>query len=226
MKAQLRGWIVVICCLLFLKVLETNALATVISIGPGSFPSGSLLIDFTGLATGTEVNGLTVNGVHFTYTVGGVPLNGAVIIDGGPGTTNNIAPPNIVSIGNDTGTLTMALPALTTLFGYGYAILATATVPNATTISLFSGITPVGSLSYLGLPDPVFTGGFAGIQSTIPFDEVAVTFNSAAAPAFALDNVRIATTAVPEPTTLLLMASALGVLLWHRLWYRRTKPAV
>ena len=131
MKAQLRWWIALICCLLFLEASKTIALATVIGIGPGSFPSGSLLIDFTGLATGTEVNGLTVNGVQFRYSLG----NGAVIIDGGPGTTNNIAPPNIVSIGNDTGTLTMALPALTTLFGYGYAILATATVPNATTIS-------------------------------------------------------------------------------------------
>jgi hypothetical protein len=222
MKAQLRWWIALICCLLFLEASKTIALATVIGIGPGSFPSGSLLIDFTGLATGTEVNGLTVNGVQFRYSLG----NGAVIIDGGPGTTNNIAPPNIVSVGNDTGTLTMTLPALSTLFGYGYAILTMATVPNATTISLFSGITPVGSLSYLGLPDPGFTGGFAGIQSTIPFDEVAVTFNSAAAPAFALDNVRIATTAIPEPTTLLLMASGIGMLLWHRLWHRRTKPAV
>jgi hypothetical protein len=222
MKAQLRWWIALICCLLFLEASKTIALATVIGIGPGSFPSGSLLIDFTGLATGTEVNGLTVNGVQFRYSLG----NGAVIIDGGPGTTNNIAPPNIVSVGNDTGTLTMTLPALSTLFGYGYAILTMATVPNATTISLFSGITPVGSLSYLVLPDPGFTGGFAGIQSTIPFDEVAVTFNSAAAPAFALDNVRIATTEIPEPTTLLLMASGIGMLLWHRLWHRRTKPAV
>src|ERR1039458_9033276 len=81
----------------------SSALAGVIPIGPFT---GSTLITLTGLADATEVNGLMVSGVLFTYTVGGSPLNGAVEIDGGPGTTNNIAPPNIVSIGDDSGILT------------------------------------------------------------------------------------------------------------------------
>jgi PEP-CTERM motif len=221
MKAQLKGWIATICCLFFLGVSETDALASVMAIGPGAFPSGSLLIDFTGLANGTEVNGLSVGGVGFTYTVGGIPTNGAVIIDGGPGTTNNISPPNIVSVGNNTGILAITLPGPTTLFGYGYAILNPGTVPNATTISLLSGNTPVGSLSYLGIPDPSFTGGFAGIQSTIPFDVVDVMFNSAVAPAFALDNVRVANSAVPEPTTLLLLVTGMGLFLIRQLRNRR-----
>jgi len=191
------------------------AFATVVAVGPGAFPAGSTLIDFGGLASGTEVNGLTVSGVLFNYLVGGSPLNGAVTIDGGPGTTNNITPNNIVSIGNDTGTLTMVLPNTASIFGYGYAILATVSVANATTISLFSGSTSVGSLSYNGTPDPTFTGGFAGIQSTIPFDRVAVTFNSVAAPAFALDDVRFNT--IPEPSTMwLVLSSAVGALLWRR----------
>jgi hypothetical protein len=174
-----------------------SAFGSVMPIGP--FPP-STLITFTGLANGTEVNGLTVSGVSFAYTVGGSPLNGAVQIDGGPGTTN-IAPPNIVSIGNATGTLTMLLPSPATMFGYGYAIeVMGATVANATTISVFSGATLLGSLSYNGVPDPIFTGGFAGIQSTSAFDRVAVTFNSAAAPAFALDNIRLAN-GVPEPSS-------------------------
>jgi len=224
MKAQMKGWIAVVCCLFFLRMSESEALATVMAVGPGSFPPGSLLIDFSGLANGTEVNGLSVDGVLFRYTIGGVPTNGAVVIDGGPGTTNNISPPNIVSVGNNTGTLDMTLPGPTTLFGYGYAILAFGTVADATTISLFSGNTPVGSLSYVGSPDPGFTGGFAGIRSTIPFDVVDVTFNSTAAPAFALDNIRIANlAAVPEPGTLLLMTSAIGLLLCHQVWHRRTK---
>jgi hypothetical protein len=60
--------------------------------------------------------------------------------------------------------------------------------------------------------DPFFTGGFAGIQSTIPFDRVAVNFNSVAAPAFALDNIRFAntTTVIPEPTTMLLLGTGLA----------------
>src|SRR5262249_25384233 len=151
-----------------------------------AFGSGSTLTTFTGLPSGLEVNGLTVAGINFSYSLG----NGQVIIDGGPGTTNNITPPNIVSVGNNTGILTLTLPSLVDTFGYGYAILSGAAVANATTIALFSGVTPVGSLSYNSTPDPLFSGGFAGIQSTIPFNRVQLTFNSVAAPAFALDNIR------------------------------------
>jgi hypothetical protein len=68
---------------------------------------------------------------------------------------------------------------------------------------------------------PTFTGGFAGIQSTIPFDVVDVTFNSSVAPAFALDNVRVANSAVPEPTTLLLLVSGMGLFLLRQLCNRR-----
>ena len=189
------------------------AYSAVVAAGPGAFPAGATLLDFTGLATGTEVNGLVVNGVRFSYTVGGSPLNGAVQIDGGPGATNNIAPQNIVSVGNSTGILGLLLPAPVTLFGYGYAILETATVANATTISIFSGTTNVGTLSYTGALDPTFTGGFAGIQSTIPFNRVELTFNSSA-PAFAVDNVRFSS--VPEPATILMTVAALALVLRRR----------
>jgi hypothetical protein len=185
---------------LLLAVSASSASASVIAVGPAAFPTSSALITFTGLPDGTEVNGLSVGGVLFTYSLG----NGNVLIDGGPGVTNNIDPPNVVSTGDDTGTLTMTLPSPATMFGYGYAILSVADVVNATTISLFSGTTNVGTLSYDGAPDPVFTGGFAGIQSTLPFDKVAVTFNSVEAPAFALDNIRISA-AVPEPSTSVLL---------------------
>jgi hypothetical protein len=57
-------------------------------------------------------------------------------------------------------------------------------------ISLFNRATPVGSLSYAATPDPSLPGGFAGIQSTLTFNRVEVTFNSVSATAFALDNVR------------------------------------
>jgi hypothetical protein len=152
------------------------------------------------LPDGTEVNGLTVGGLVLSYSLG----NGNVVIDGGPGITNNVAPPNIVSIANGAGILGVLLPAPVSTFGYGFAISNMGTVANATTMALFMGATPVGTLSYTGTPDPAFAGGFAGIQSTIPFNRVELTFNSAAAPAFAVDNIRIASTsaAVPEPSTL------------------------
>jgi hypothetical protein len=126
-------------------VLSTsNALGSTISVGIGAFGSRSTLTTFTGVADGTEVNGVTV--------------------DGGPRIANNIAPPNIVSVGNSRGVLSMTLPSSVDRFGYGYAVLDTVAVTAATTISLFSGATPVGSLSYDGAPDPTFSGG-AGIVS-------------------------------------------------------------
>src|SRR5215813_877571 len=160
--------------------------ATTTPVGIGAFGVGSTLTTFTGIPNGTEVNGLIVDGIQFTYSLG----NGLAIIDGGPGVTNNINPPNVVSIVNNTGILRLALPSFVDTFGYGYAILNVGAVTNATTINLFNGATNVGSLSYNDVPDPTFTGGFAGIQSTIPFNIVQVTFNSAVAPAFALDNIR------------------------------------
>ena len=146
------------------------AYSSVIAVGPAAFPAGAALLDFATLSTGTEVNGLIVNGVQFSYTVGGSPLNGVVRIDGGPGTTNNITPPNIVSV-NDAIILGLLLPAPVTLFGYGYAILNPAnvtTVANATTISIFWGTSNLGTLSYTGVPDP---GGW-GIRRDSEYDPI------------------------------------------------------
>ena len=179
--------------------------ASTIAIGVGAFGPGSSLVTFTGLVDGTEMNGLTVGGIQFQYSLG----NGAVIIDGGPGPTNDISPPNIVSIGNASGVLTLTLPSLVDLFGFGFAILNANAVPNATTVSLFNGATPVGSRAYDGTPDPTFAGGFAGIESTEVFNRVQIVF-SAAAPAFAVDNVRTSlSTPVPEPATIVLLGAGL-----------------
>src|ERR1700674_1645475 len=89
---------------------STSASASVVAVGPAAFPTGATLIDFQTLPTGTEVNGLVINGVTFSYAVGGVPLNDAVVIGDGPGITNNIFPPNIVSIGNATGIIGIQQP--------------------------------------------------------------------------------------------------------------------
>jgi PEP-CTERM motif len=186
------------------------ATASVIPVGIAAFGAGSTLTTFTGLANGLEVNGLVGGGIQFQYSLG----NGQVIIGVGPGNTNNMAVPNIVSIGNDSGILTLMLPSLVDTFGYGYAILSTGAVANATTIALFNGATPVGTLSYNGVPDPLFTGGFAGIFSTLAFNRVQLTFNAAAAPAFAVDNIRTFNTpaAVPEPATFLLIGGGLAAI--------------
>jgi hypothetical protein len=198
-------------CLLMLHLTAPTAQASVIGIGVGAFGPGSTLTTFTGLANGLEVNGLITDGILFNYSLG----NGRLVIDGGPGTTNNVQPQNIVSApGGNAGILTLTFPSSISSFGYGYAVLTTFSVANATTIDLFSGTTNVGSLSHNALPDPLFAGGFAGIQSTIPFNSARVTFNSTVGPAFAMDNIRTAgAIGVPEPSTFVLVAIGIG-LLW------------
>jgi hypothetical protein len=184
-----------------------SAKASVVPVDSAFF-TGDPVTTFTGIATGTEVNGLTTNGIHFNYLIGGIPTNGDVIIDGGPGLTNHISPPNIVSIGDNTGMLQLTLPTFTNALGYGFADLSTATLPAATTITLFNGSTNVGSLAYAGSPDPTFTGGFAGINSTVSFNIVDITFDSVHAPAFAADNVVYASaSAIPEPQAFVLVAT-------------------
>jgi hypothetical protein len=204
--------------LIGLILLVPRAEATVIAVGTGAFGGGSTLSTFTGIPDGTEVNGLTVDGILYSYSLG----NGHLLINGGPGFTNNVSPPNIVSMfGSNTGILTLTFPTSISVFGYGYAVLSTGAVANATTITLFNGATNVGSLSYNSVPDPLFSGGFAGIQSTIAFNSAQLTFNSAVSPAFAVDNVRTSlVAAVPEPSTVVLLGTGLGFL-----WFRRRTGA-
>ena len=124
------------------------------------------MLDFSGLTDGTEVQWPVFDGVPFQVTKNGSPTNGIVAIDGGPGITGHVSPPNLVSISDLDGVaLVISLPNLATKFGDGYALRSENTVPAATTINLFAGITPIGSITFTGTPDPLFTGGFAGVAS-------------------------------------------------------------
>ena len=168
-------------------LLASVGRAAVIPIAPSEFTNSSS-ITFGGLPNNTQANGLVVGGVTFVVTLNGATANGLVTVDGGPGMTNNINPPNLVStIAASQPTLTVILPGFSTQFGYGFALLAEGTVANATMIELFNGATSVGSLAYMATPDPSFPGGFAGIESTLPFDRAELTFSPTAI-SFAVDN--------------------------------------
>jgi hypothetical protein len=193
---------------LALMIPSSAASAQLIAVPASAFPVSATLLSFNGLADGVDVNGLVLGGITFSYSLG----NGNVIIDGGPGITNNVDPQNAVSIGNPSGILTLILPGFYDMFGYGYALLTVGTVPNATSITAFSGATNLGSVSFTASADPAFSGGFAGVQSTTPFDRVQFVFNNTA-PAFAFDNVRLNAASnlatIPEPSTTLLIGAGL-----------------
>jgi hypothetical protein len=196
-----------------IAMLCASACASVVAVGPAAFPSDSTLINFQTVPLGTEVNGLVIDGVTFSYTVGGMPLNGALVIANSP-TTNHVSPPSILSTGNASGILTVQLSAPAYILGYGYMIFSSGTLQGATNISVFSGTTPVGSLPYTGMSDPFFTGGFAGIQSTLPFDRVQLTFLSGETQGFAMSGLQFAspTPAVPESSTVSLLLIGFALL--------------
>jgi hypothetical protein len=191
--------------------------AALTPIGPLDFASGATVIDFSGLADGTEANGLVVNGVLFQVTKNGSSTNGIVSVDGGPGTTGNISPPNLVTFVSPNGiALIVSLPNLATQFGYGYALAADVSISSATTIELFAGAAPVGSISFAGIPDPDLTGGFAGVASDTPFDRAVLTFSDVG-DAFAVDNVTFgANRASDEGQTLILLSAGISILLFVR----------
>ena len=208
--------------LLYLFATSLNH-AALTPIGPLDFASGATVIDFSGLANGTEANGLVLDAVLFQVTKNSIATNGIVVVDGGPGTTGNITPPNLVSVKDiNSVALIISLPDLATQFGYGYAILAQVSIPAATTIELFAGSTSVGSIPFAGIPDPTFTGGFAGVVSDTPFDRAVLTFSDVV-DAFAVDNVTFAktvSTVSDEGRTLILLSVGIFVLLSLRVSHR------
>jgi len=196
---------------------QERARATIIPIGPGDFSASATLETYGTIQTLQPVDGKTFSGVLHHFTIGGIPSNSA-IIDDGPGNTNHITVANIE--GPASGTLSLLFPQPENRLGYGYAILNTFIVLNATTVQLFdAGHNLLGSLSATGSPDPFFTGGFLGVESTVPFTLAEVTFNLNAAQAFAFDNLEFEPTAalVPEPASLILLTtSLLGCYWWRR----------
>ena len=184
-------------------ILCASAQASLIALSDASFPSPAD-VTFSEVATGTALNGLTINGFTFTETISNTFVNG-----GGPGNTNNITQPSALGNSNPAGEIiTVTMPSPTSEFGFGYALEASGTVVNGVTITLFDGATDLGSLGYTASPDPSFPGGFAGIGSTTAFTSAEIVFSSSPT-AYDFDNVS-AIAAVPEPASLALFGLGLA----------------
>jgi hypothetical protein len=173
-----------------------EALLTAPAVNPAS------IVNFGEVANGTPINGLTIKGFTFSENTPQAQATSS----GGPGPTNHISPPEMLQLGAfnpATYALTVTMPSAVTSFGFGFAINSTTPTANAMTITLFDGVTNLGSLTYAGALDPIFAGGFAGIGSTDAFTSARITFGPSAA-SYAIDNMAaVAGPAIPEPGTAL-----------------------
>lgn len=169
-----------------------------------------VIVNFGEVSISTAIQSQTIKGYTFSENV-----PNAVTAITGPGTTLNL---NGVSLQSGGGyspanyALTVTMPIPVHGFGFGFAILDPGFPPvvtNAVTITVFDGLTNLGSITYPAAPNPSFPGGFAGIGSTDYFTSVKISFGPAAV-AFAIDNL-----AIPEPGSLalvLLGGATLGLL--------------
>lgn len=177
--------------------------------------AGSTRTTFGGIAEGTEVNGLSVDNLTFTYAGG----NGAVVISSIGFTalfpSSNVSDPVLNAPLPMPAALTVEFDRPVSAFGFGFAFSAFTSDATALRITAFEGSDQLGTVTFGSAPDPLLVGGFAGVaDDATAFDRVVINLTQEASEAFALDNFRTIPAAVPEPTTLSLLGlAALAALL-------------
>lgn len=184
-----------------LTITATAAGAAPVAVGLGAFGPGSSLTTFESIAPFTEANGLVVDGLTFTYGGGNLFAVIAASID-----SANVDGQTLAFFA-PAQTLTIAFDAPVLAFGTGFALIASPRL-DALGIELFAGAASLGTVTFDSVLDPLFAGGFAGVQNDTPFDRVVLTFNDPSAGAFAVDNLRTRRATIPEPALLTLLGLA------------------
>ena len=194
--------------LMIFGVVATSGRADLFVLHEADFAASSV-VTVGSLGVGTPIDGKTIGGLSFGYVDHGKHSNAAVVSNV-IGSTKHLTGASILGGVNqnlpDDILLTVDFAQPTTGFGFGWAISGKGIFFNVVGITLFDGSTRLGSFGYDGIRDPDYTGGFAGIGSTVAFTTAKIDFHTGLsfAGSFLANNFVTRTRAVPEPSGLVL----------------------
>ncbi len=141
--------------------------------------------------TPRPVNGVSLNGVTFGYTVGGIGSTDATFGGGGPGTTLYTTPPQLE--GGTAGVLTMNFATPTNDLQFGFVLSTVGSVANAATVQLFDSSNNLIATRTINTSVPSgysFTEALFTENSATPIARAVVTPNSGVAARFVMDNIQ------------------------------------
>lgn len=165
-----------------------------------------ITLTFTELSS-RAVNGVSIAGLTFRYTINGQASTQATYGATIPGNTANVKPPALV--GSTQGVLTFDFTGITTSLSFGIAFNSFNTLSPGATLQLFDGsLNPLSTINIRTLSTTSFTEALFSLSNT-QIGRAVLTFNQNVS-TFALDNLSF--NAVPEPAALLLLGSGLAVL--------------
>lgn len=148
------------------------------------------------------IDGLTVSGVTFSFSVGGSPSGDANYHAGGPGSITYVQDPSIE--GTASGIMGLGFSVPTANLSFGVALSTSQSLLPGFTVELFNaslvslGIFPVNTNMLMSFTE----GQFA--YSGTPVARALIDFNESAG-RFAFDNLTFSSANVPEPATLALL---------------------
>jgi hypothetical protein len=177
-----------------MRALLTACTALLLTLGASATPT---TITFTELPN-QIADGVSLLGVSFDFKIGGVDSVDARFNFPGPGTTTFTADPGLE--GNSLGTLSLSFASPISSLSFGAALNTTATLASGFSVTLFDpGFLPL-STTPVGVTPGAFTFSSGQFNySGGPVSLAVITFNSAAASRFSLDNLSFeAAASVPE----------------------------
>ena len=163
-----------------------------------------ITLTFTELSS-RPVNGVSIAGVTFGFSVNGKASTDAVYNSAGPTGTTYVKVPALV--GSTLGVLTLNFITPSDRLGFGITFNSFNTLSPGATVELFnSSLQSLGKFDIKTTSLTSFTESLFAVSGPSIISRAVITFNTSVS-SFAIDNL---TFNVPEPATLLLLGSGLA----------------